>query len=183
MVVGQGNPGARYVSTRHNIGFLVVDALARTLRPVWYSEPSYRYALADDEGREVALVKPLTYMNASGMAVKTLLGRFDAAPEDLLVILDDVRLPLGRIRLRRGGSDGGHNGLVSIIQSLGAPGFPRLRLGVGPPPEGKDTIDFVLGVFPPDEQETVSEMVGRATDAVRAVLKDGLEKAMNQFNG
>lgn len=181
-VVGLGNPGARYAATRHNLGFLVVDAFAEAFGPVWSSDASYGYAVVASEGQEVALVKPATFMNLSGVAVKEALSRFDATPEDLLVIVDDVQLPLGRIRIRRKGSDGGHNGLLSIIECLGTTAFPRLRLGVGAPPEGEEMIDYVLGVFAPDEREAVSEMVGRATDALRVVLREGIESAMNQFN-
>jgi len=181
-VVGLGNPGARYAATRHNLGFLVVDAFAEGLRPVWSSDASYGYAVVASEGQEVALVKPATFMNSSGVAVKEALSRFGATPEDLLVIVDDVQLPLGRIRIRRRGSDGGHNGLLSIVECLGTTAFPRLRLGVGAPPEGEEMIDFVLGVFAPHEREAVSEMVGRATDALRVVLREGIESAMNEFN-
>jgi len=181
-VVGLGNPGARYAATRHNLGFRVLDAFAEGLHPVWSSEGSYRCAVVASEGQEVALVKPATFMNASGVAVREALSRFGAAPEDLLVIVDDVQLPLGRIRIRRKGSDGGHNGLLSIIECLGTSAFPRLRLGVGAPPEGEEMIGYVLGVFAPHEQGAVSEMVGRAADALRVVLREGIEKAMNEFN-
>jgi PTH1 family peptidyl-tRNA hydrolase len=132
------------------------------------------------EGQEVALVKPTTFMNSSGVAAKEALTRFGAAPEDLLVVVDDTQLPLGRIRIRRQGSDGGHNGLLSIIEVLGTSAFPRLRLGIGAPPEG--LIDFVLGGFEPHEREAVAEMVGRARDALSVILREGLEKAMNDFN-
>lgn len=181
-VVGLGNPGACYAATRHNLGFLVVDAFAEGLRPVWSSEGSYRYAVVASDGQEVVLVKPATFMNSSGVAVREALSRFGVAPEDLLVIVDDAHLPLGRIRIRRRGSDGGHNGLLSIIECLGTSAFPRLRLGVGAPSEGEKMIDYVLGAFAPHEREAVSEMVGRAADALRVVLKEGLEKAMNKFN-
>lgn len=182
VVVGLGNPGARYAATRHNLGFRVVDAFADTFGPAWSSEASYGYAVVAGEGQEVALVKPMTFMNSSGVAVREALSRFDAAPEDLLVILDDVQLPLGRIRIRRRGSDGGHNGLLSILERIETPAFPRLRLGIGAPPEGEEMIDFVLGAFEPHEREAVAEMVGRAIDALRVILREGLEKAMNQFN-
>lgn len=182
VVVGLGNPGARYAATRHNLGFLVVDAFADAFCPAWSSEASYRYAFVASEGQEVALVKPATSMNSSGVAVREALSRFGATPEDLFVIVDDVQLPLGRIRIRRKGSDGGHNGLLSIIECLGTTAFPRLRLGIGAPPEGEEMIDFVLGVFAPQEREAVSEMVGRATDALRVILREGIESAMNQFN-
>lgn len=182
VLVGLGNPGARYAATRHNLGFTVLDALAGLRRSIWSMEEGYCCAVLACEGQEVALVKPITYMNASGLAVRKALARFGATSEDLLVIVDDVHLPLGRIRVRRGGSDGGHNGLLSVIQSLGTEAFSRLRMGIGPLPEGEEMIDFVLGTFTFQEQETVSGMVQRAADAVRVILKDGLEKAMNQFN-
>ncbi|MSS72526.1 MAG: aminoacyl-tRNA hydrolase [Candidatus Latescibacteria bacterium] len=182
VVVGLGNPGARYAATRHNLGFLVVDAFADAFHPDWSSEASYGYAVVPSEGQEVALIKPTTFMNLSGVAVKEALSRFEATPEDLLVLVDDTQLSLGRIRIRRQGSDGGHNGLLSIIEALGTPAFSRLRLGIGAPPEGEALIDFVLGEFEPHEREAVAEMVGRATDALYVILREGLEKAMNQFN-
>ena len=181
-VVGLGNPGARYAETRHNLGFMVLDALAARPRLGWSAEKDYRYAFTSPEGEGAVLVKPTTFMNASGLAVSRALIRFDAVPEDLLVIVDDAHLPLGRIRIRRGGSHGGHNGIRSVIRDLGTEAFPRLRIGIGPIPDGEEMIAFVLEAFLSHERDTVSEMVARAVDAVRAVLQDGLDKAMNEFN-
>ena len=134
------------------------------------------------EAQVLAAAVPSGLTQEDRHAVQEALSRFEATPEDLLVIVDDIQLPLGRIRIRRQGSDGGHNGLLSIIETLGTPAFSRLRLGIGGPPEGEAMIDFVLGAFEPHEREAVVEMVGRATDALRVVLREGLEKAMNQFN-
>ncbi len=181
-VVGLGNPGARYAETRHNLGFMALDALARRPRLGWSSEKDYRHALASCEGQEVVLIKPMTFMNDSGLAVSRALARFGAGPDDLLVIVDDAHLPLGRIRLRRGGSHGGHNGVRSVIRDLGTEAFPRLRMGIGPAPGGEEMISFVLEAFHSHEREAVAEMVDRAADAVRLFLRDGLDKAMNAFN-
>lgn len=181
-VVGLGNPGGRYAETRHNLGFRVLDALASRPRLGWCAEEDYRYALATFDGLELALLKPMTFMNGSGMAVARALARFGATSEDVLLVADDVHLSLGRIRIRRGGSHGGHNGIRSVIQDLGTEAFPRLRIGIGPVSEGEEMVSFVLEDFLPSEREAVSEMVGRAADAVRVVLRDGLDKAMNDFN-
>ena len=181
-VVGLGNPGGLYAETRHNLGFMVLDALASRPRLGWLAEPNYRYALATYEGQEVALVKPMTFMNGSGMAVANALAGLEAEFEDLLLISDDVHLPLGRLRIRRGGSHGGHNGIRSVIQDLGTEAFSRVRLGIGPASEGEEMVSFVLEPFAASEHQAVSEMVGRAADAVRVVLRDGLDRAMNEFN-
>ncbi len=133
-------------------------------------------------GEEVRFVLPLTYMNASGRAVREALEAMGAEPQDLLVICDDVHLPLGHLRFRRSGSDGGHNGLASIIETLGDDSFARLRLGVGASPEWQDQAEYVLGSFDEGERVTVEEMIGDAASAVMMVLRDGLDAAMNQTN-
>jgi PTH1 family peptidyl-tRNA hydrolase len=133
------------------------------------------------EGEGVVLAKPYTYVNLSGKAAKALLQRFSLAPQDMLVICDDVALPLGRIRIRRKGSDGGHNGLRSIIKELGTEEFPRLRVGIGR--EGiKDLVEYVLGEFERDEMEILDKVLEVAVDAVECILKEGIEEAMNKYN-
>jgi PTH1 family peptidyl-tRNA hydrolase len=183
VVVGLGNPGTRYAATRHNLGYAVVDALAGNAAADWRSERDCLWAVLSGDFGDAALVKPTTYMNDSGRAAREALSRFGASPENLLVVVDDLHLILGRIRIRREGSDGGHNGLASIIGELGTEAFPRLRMGIGPQPEGDGRIDFVLDVFAPEEREPVAGMVVRAAEAVRAVWCDGVEKAMNRYNG
>lgn len=180
IVLGLGNPGARYADTRHNLGFRVVDVLAR------------RRSLAVDRlecnslvgGAELLLAKPLTYMNRSGHAARCLVERHGAAPEEILVVYDEVSLPLGRLRLRPAGGPGGHRGMESVISSLAADGVPRLRLGIGGDevPGGEELVEFVLAPFAADEHAAVEEMIERAADACDAWLAEGVEATMNRFN-
>lgn len=184
IVCGLGNPGPKYSDTRHNLGFWTVGLLCERFGGRW-RRPSDRYTTCRIEiaGNLVTLFQPLTYMNLSGDAVRLLLGGgegFD--PSGLLVVCDDTALPLGRLRVRKKGSDGGHNGLRSVIGALGSRDFPRLRLGVGPPPEGVDQADFVLAGFLQQEVETAREMVARAADCVEVWVLDGVDAAMNRFN-
>ena len=183
LIVGLGNPGSEYRETRHNIGFLVIDELARR----WNTEHSREQFEAlvvktVAEGTPVMLVKPLTFMNLSGHAVSNLAGYYKVEPEDIFVLTDDVALPLGRLRARREGGAGGHNGLKSLIAQLGTEGFPRLRLGVGRGDQRRDLADHVLGRFDTDERDTVSAAVLRAADATETFLRDGIERVMNVFN-
>ncbi|MGB4375838.1 MAG: aminoacyl-tRNA hydrolase [bacterium] len=183
LIAGLGNPGAEYARTRHNVGFRVVELLAGQ-RGI----PINRYLLRTLYGRgrlgreEVILAKPLTYMNRSGYAIAALLWHFGLGPEDLLVVYDDVALPLGRLRLRGRGSAGGHKGIASIIDRLGTEEFPRLRLGVGAPPPGMALPDYVLSPFPPTEDEEVEGLLERAAQAVELFVTLGLEAAMNRIN-
>lgn len=182
LIVGLGNPGPEYRGTRHNVGFAVVDELARR-RGVerWREQFEALVASARIDDESVALAKPLTFMNLSGRAVRALAGFYKIAPADVLVITDDAALPLGRLRARREGSSGGHNGLRSVIEALGTQAFPRLRVGVGRG-EGRELADHVLGRFEPDEQDRVSAAVLRAADCAETWLRDGIERAMNAFN-
>lgn len=179
-IVGLGNPGREYAGTRHNIGFDVVDEVARRwnvqLRP-WKSAADVVVV----GSRGVVLAEPQTFMNASGDAVSRLAAFYGLEPTDLLVVADEVQLPLGRIRLRGSGSAGGHNGLKSIIQHLGTE-FPRLRIGVGRGDPTWDLADHVLSRFGRDEREAVVEAVNRAADAVELFAEYGVEAAMNRFN-
>lgn len=179
-IVGLGNPGREYAGTRHNIGFEVIDEVARRwnvrLRP-WKSAAD----VAVVTGRSAVLVEPQTFMNLSGDAVGKVAAFHKLEPADVLVVVDEVQLPLGRIRLRRSGSAGGHNGLKSIIQHVGIE-FPRLRIGVGRGDPKWDLADHVLSRFGREEREAVVEAVNKAADAVEAFVDEGIEAAMNRFN-
>lgn len=183
IIVGLGNPGARYAATRHNVGYQVVDRLAAA-HGLSFSQRRFKALLAIGEvlGQRVVLAKPETYMNASGEAVGPLVRWYRCALEDLLIIYDDLDLPLGRLRLRAGGSAGGHRGVESIIAALGASAFPRLRLGIGRPPAAMDPAAYVLLPFDPDEQPVVADMLERAQAAVECWLREGLAAAMNRYN-
>jgi len=183
LIVGLGNPGSEYRDTRHNIGFLVIDELARR----WHTAVSRQQfdALVVKtafDGAAVMLAKPLTFMNLSGHAVSALAGYYQVEPADVLALTDDVALPLGRLRARREGGAGGHNGLKSLIEQLGTQAFPRLRIGVGRGDNRRDLADHVLGRFEADERDTVSAAVLRAADATEVFLRDGIERVMNVFN-
>jgi PTH1 family peptidyl-tRNA hydrolase len=183
VIVGLGNPGKEYEGSRHNAGFLVVAGLADGCGiKLSAGRGDFMTGTGRLAGTHVTLVMPLTYMNASGRAVAQVLEQTEVSVEDLLVVCDDVDLPLGQLRLRGSGSDGGHRGLASIIETVGTRDFARLRLGVGRPPDGDDTADFVLDGFGPEERETVDEMVERAIQAVRVTLRDGIGRAMTVFN-
>ena len=183
LVVGLGNPGSQYRETRHNVGFLVVDELARRWRvEQWRDQFQALAAKTAGDGGPVLMAKPMTFMNLSGQAVAGLAGFYKIEPADVFVVTDDVALPLGRLRARREGSDGGHNGLRSVIEALGTQAFPRLRVGVGRGDGERDVVDHVLGRFAADERDTVSAAVLRAADATEMFLRDGIERVMNAFN-
>ncbi len=182
LVVGLGNPGRRYARTRHNIGFMVVDEVVRRAGESWLGDRSLNSEVA--RLGSLRLLKPQTYMNESGRAVAALSRFHQWQPPQLLVVYDDVSLPLGRLRLRASGSAGGHNGMRSIIQHLGSDGFPRLRVGIGEGRRstGEGLTDHVLGDFTEAEEIDRSEAVDRAADAIETVLQRGWEAAMNEFN-
>jgi len=187
LVVGLGNPGKEYQGTRHNIGFAVVDRLAEkfgcSFRSKWRFSAKIAEAASGDVGK-VVLAKPQTFMNRSGTAVNTLLQWLKIEPAQLLVVVDDADLPLGQIRLRIAGGSGGHNGLRSIIETLGDnEEFARLRVGIGrSAPLGADISGHVLGRFAPSERESAEQAVAVAVEAVDCCLLEGVTKAMNQFN-
>ncbi len=182
-LVGLGNPGAQYAETRHNVGFLVLDRLAeRHQAAITRRRHRALYGRAKIAGQDCLLVKPRTFMNDSGDAVLRLLLYYRLQPSDVLLIYDDIALDLGMIRLRRGGSDGGHKGVRSVIHYLDTDQIARLRLGVGKPPPGASAINYVLSGFARSEADRVAEMIDNAADAVQAVLRDGIESAMNRFN-
>ena len=186
VLVGLGNPGPTYVNTRHNAGFLVVDELARRLgvsmRQERQVETGRLGAALAPGGDELVLVKPLTFMNLSGRAVQAALSRARARPDALLVIHDDIDLPLGRLRFKQGGGAGGQRGVQSIIGAVG-PDFLRLKVGVERPPPRWATERWVLSRFRPEEEELVARVVDATADAVELYLREGLETAMNQVNG
>jgi PTH1 family peptidyl-tRNA hydrolase len=186
LIVGLGNPGERYEWTRHNLGFMLVDMLARqTNALVKRTECRALVGRAELEGRGVELVKPQTYMNLSGESVACLLRkRAGLKPaSDLLVVSDDIALPFGSIRLRPRGSSGGQKGLKNIISALGTDEFPRLRVGIKPEHPVGDTAGFVLERFPKGQRGEVEKVLELGAEALRAVIRDGIDKAMSQFNG
>jgi PTH1 family peptidyl-tRNA hydrolase len=188
VICGLGNPGERYRLTRHNVGFRVVDLLAdrwgQTDRGRARDGAAQLEVARDEPAGRVLLVKPLKYMNLSGGPLKAAMRQTDADPEtDLLVVTDDVDLPLGRIRLRREGSAGGHNGLRDIIATLGHNRFARLRVGIGRSGTARATVDHVLSTFRGDERELADEAIATAADAAERWLAEGIEAAMNEYNG
>ncbi len=183
LIVGLGNPGLEYAPTRHNVGFGCVDTLAERLA-VRFNQKRARSLVAIGEigGQRVALAKPLTYMNLSGEAVRLLLQELGVTPEDLLVVFDDVDLPLGKLRLRAEGSAGTHNGIRNIVRVLGTEAFPRLRIGIGRPPPGVEVRDYVLSPFLPEEREAVRDSIARSADAAISILERGMVTTMTEFN-
>jgi PTH1 family peptidyl-tRNA hydrolase len=183
LVVGLGNPGAQYQDTRHNIGFQVIDELARRRDPVQWREQHQALVAKVRMGEDAVLVaKPLTFMNLSGDAVGALAGFYKVAVPDTLIVLDEAALPLGRLRAGRNGSDGGHNGLKSVIARFGTREVPRLRIGVGRGDPRGDLANHVLGRFAPDERDEVTAAVLRAADASELFVAEGIERVMNAFN-
>ncbi|MFL6229339.1 MAG: aminoacyl-tRNA hydrolase [Pyrinomonadaceae bacterium] len=184
LIVGLGNPGAEYEWTRHNLGFMLVDLLAREAgREVKRGECRALIGLAEVEGRRVELAKPQTYMNLSGESVACLAKKRELkTSSELIVVSDDLALPFGALRLRARGSAGGHNGLKSIIGALKSEEFIRLRIGIQPAHPLSDTRSFVLERFPQAQRGEVEQVLGRASEALRAVLRDGIDKAMAQYN-
>ena len=183
LVVGLGNPGQDYRETRHNVGFLVIDEIAarRRLSDHWrekFGALQVKTGIGDDA---VILAKPLTFVNLSGHAVAALAGFYKIEPPDVFIVTDDVALPLGRLRARRDGGSGGHNGLKSVIEHLGTQAFPRMRVGVGRG-DDRDLSNHVLGRFDASERDVVSAAVLRAADASEMFLGEGIERVMNAFN-
>ena len=185
LIVGLGNPGREYRDTRHNVGFLVVDEIARRHRLVLALAPSQvpETFVAKRYGADPLLVaKPLTYMNRSGDAVAALARYYDVGAADLLVVVDEAALPFGRLRARARGSAGGHNGLASIIERLGTTEFARLRLGVGRGDPRRDLADYVLSTFEPGERAELEGFIARAADAAEMFAVEGIEQLMNTYN-
>jgi len=182
IIVGLGNPGTAYRMSRHNIGFQVVDHLARinhfSIRTKRFKS---LYGTGSIDSEQVVLAKPMTFMNRSGEAVKKVADFFRLKVEDLVVVHDDLDLPFGKLRFKRRGGDGGHQGVRSVIECMGGNNFLRLKVGIGRPPEGMDPAEYVLEVFSGVEQSQLDQILSRAVESLRAVFLEGLEKAMNQF--
>jgi peptidyl-tRNA hydrolase, PTH1 family len=183
LIVGLGNPGPGYARSRHNVGFMVVDRLAeRHGFRFGKREASALVATGSFEGELLVLAKPQAFMNRSGAPVRALARRYARGPAELIVVYDEMDLPLGRLRIRQEGSHGGHNGMRDIIAALGTQDFVRVRLGVGRPPSGEDPVDHGLSPFTPDERPIVESMIDAGVAALEAILREGIEPAMNQFN-
>ena len=183
MIAGLGNPGIEYVMTRHNIGFKVADKLVRKLDfSDWKKEKNYFVAVGRLPGVEVVVIKPRTYMNLSGNAVLSAMSRFLIPVDQILVVVDDLALPFGKIRFRSKGSDGGHNGLASIIEKLGRSDFSRLRIGIDKPEEGMDTADYVLSNFSTEEAEKLKDILDVSVEGIESFIQDGISETMNKFN-
>lgn len=181
LIVGLGNPGKDYEGTRHNVGYMAVAVLSKRHNiPVKARRNRAQVGEGTIAGERVILARPMTFMNLSGEAVSGLMRRYRLGIEDLIVITDDVNLPVGRLRIRASGSAGGHKGLKSIIHSLGSEDFPRVRIGIGAPDKGM--VDYVLSRFTRDERPIIKAAVDRAADAVEAILSSGIEPAMNEYN-
>lgn len=182
MIAGLGNIGSEYAETRHNIGFKVLDALAAASNAVFRTERYGDVAEMRFKGRTFLLLKPSTYMNNSGNAVRYWLRKEKVEPAELLVVLDDLALPLGTIRMRAKGNDGGHNGLKSIDACIGTNAYPRLRCGIGHDFRQGQQVDYVLGEWLPEEKETLRSVIGMASEAVLSFGTQGVERTMNLFN-
>lgn len=181
--MGLGNPGYEYHLTPHNLGFMAVDRLAEDCGvDITHREAQTLTASTELEGIHIVLGKPQTFMNLSGMAVARLLAKYGLPVEDLIVLVDEVNIPLGSIRVRPRGSAGGHNGLKSIIGALGSDEFARVRMGAQPDRPLEDKASYVLGRFRKADLETVADMLDQSSEAVRVILKEGVQKAMNRFN-
>lgn len=183
LVIGLGNPGRRYQGTRHNVGYLVLAEVARTFGT---TRPKSRFQAevveADIEGQRVLLVSPVTFMNRSGASVVAARDFYKLENQELLVVCDDLNLPLAKLRFRAGGSSGGQKGLGDIVRHLGTEAFPRLRIGIGSPPEAWDATDYVLGKFSDEELSRIEEAVRLAARAVGDWAHEGIEHCMNQYN-
>ena len=184
LIVGLGNPGPQYADTRHNVGWQVVETLAgRIGGGTWREKLQASVAEVRCDEEKVVLARPMTYMNLSGIAVRQMTDFWKVNTDDLLVVADDLAIDVGRLRLRPGGSDGGHNGLASIIACLGAEEFARLRVGIGPAPAAPGShADFVLSPFAAAERPIIEETIDRAADAAECWMTHGLQEAMNRFN-
>jgi len=183
LVVGLGNPGPKYENTRHNVGFRLIDALADRLRVSSFDRSHQAFVgWGQHKNRRIGLAKPLTFMNRSGQSVAALCEHYDVAPSDLVVVVDDLNLPVGTIRLRPKGSSGGHNGLENVAHHLGTTAFPRLRIGIGDDFGSGEQSDYVLSPFTPSQEPHIEDAVQNAGDAILTSVRADLDTAMNQFN-
>ena len=181
LIVGLGNPGREYAETRHNVGFKVADEIGRRLNLQWRKDADVTFAKCFGE-HAFYVVKPQIFMNRSGYAVSRFAGYHNVEPHDILVVVDDVDLPLGRIRVRARGSAGTHNGLKSVVEQLGTREFPRLRMGVGRGDARRDLADYVLATFEPAEGPEVESLITRAADAAQMFTAENIDKVMNVYN-
>ncbi|MBN1570511.1 MAG: aminoacyl-tRNA hydrolase [Acidobacteria bacterium] len=182
IIIGLGNPGEQYARNRHNIGFMVVESLARKAGGLWARYQLSRVCRIEISGCPVLLAEPLTYMNRSGKAVDALLSTFQRKPQDLLLVVDDLNLPFGRIRIRERGTAGGHHGLESILNILETDEVVRVRMGIGEEQIPGDKSDFVLSDFPQQKQAELDGMILKAGNAIKSILSDGVSKTMAIFN-
>lgn len=184
LIVGLGNPGIEYVGTRHNVGFETIDRMAEACS-IELNQHKHKGVTGQGiiAGEKVILAKPMTYMNNSGECVGAIARFYKLAPEDIIVIYDDINLDVGQLRIREKGSAGGHNGIKSIIAHLGSENFPRIRIGVGMKKSGQDLANHVLSKFPKDQQEGVAEGMDNAVSAAKLMVTGQVQKAMNQYNG
>ncbi len=182
VIIGLGNPGGQYARNRHNVGFMVLEALAREASGKWSPYLLSRACRIELNGSQVLLAEPLTFMNHSGKAVDALLSALRRTPQDLLLIVDDLNLPLGRIRIRERGSAGGHHGLESILTTLNTDEIARIRMGIGEEQMTEDKADFVLSDFPPGKRAELEDMIIKAGNAAKSILSDGVAKTMAIFN-
>jgi PTH1 family peptidyl-tRNA hydrolase len=182
ILVGLGNPGERYAGTRHNVGFMVLEALAREWGGRWSVQRLSRICRIEIDRCPVLLAEPLTYMNHSGKAVETLLSALSGKPQDLVVVVDDLNLPFGRIRVRERGSAGGHHGMESILAVLNSEEVVRIRMGIGEEQMPEDKAGFVLSDFAREKQAELDDMILRAGNAIKSILNDGVPKTMAIYN-
>lgn len=183
LIVGLGNPGPNYINTRHNVGFDVVDILAENLNAERFQLK--RNAMVSEGkvgGEKLLIIKPETYMNLSGAAVLLVAAYYHIMPQDIIVVHDDLDLPPGKLRIKKGGGHGGHNGLKSIFQHLSSPDFIRVKIGIGRPPEGMEVVNYVLSHFNRQQRDEIDPTLVNAADAIALIITDGIEAAMNRYN-
>ncbi|HOQ00338.1 MAG TPA: aminoacyl-tRNA hydrolase [Acetivibrio clariflavus] len=183
VVIGLGNPGPRYENTRHNVGFDTVDLLSKK-HNIDVTKVKHKALIGDGNigGHRVLLVKPQTFMNLSGESVREIIEWYKVPVENIIIIYDDIDLPVGKIRIRPKGSAGTHNGMRSVIYQIQSEDFPRIRIGIDKPPQNWDLADFVLSKFSTDERKSVEEAIANAAEAVEVILNSGIDKAMNRYN-
>jgi len=183
VVIGLGNPGPRYENTRHNVGFDTVDLLSKK-HNIDVTKVKHKAIIGDGNigGHRVLLVKPQTFMNLSGESVREIIEWYKVPVENIIIIYDDIDLPVGKIRIRPKGSAGTHNGMRSVIYQIQSEDFPRIRIGIDKPPQNWDLADFVLSKFSTDERKSVEEAIANAAEAVEVILNSGIDKAMNRYN-